>query len=45
MSFGYKDRYPFGKFLTFGMILLDVINKDYKQEKIFQRDEFGLMQK
>lgn len=31
MVFGYKDRYPFGEFLTFGKILLDVINKGYKQ--------------
>lgn len=35
MSFRYKDRYPFGEILTFGMILLDVINKGYKQGKFF----------
>lgn len=35
MSFGYKDRYPSGEILTFGMILLDVINEGYKLRKIF----------
>lgn len=40
MSFGYKNRYPLGEFITMGKILLDVINKGYKQGKIFYRDAF-----
>lgn len=45
MSSGYKNRYPFGEFLTFGEIVFAIINKDDKQGKFFQRDEFGLMWK
>lgn len=40
MSFGYKDRYPLGEFLTMGKILLDVINKGCKQGKFFYSNAF-----